>query len=127
MPALPGAAFELLDPFHRFVLPAAGGLVLGVAYWLLPATSRTVGIVHVLERLHYHQGRMPGRNLVVQFIGGAVALSGTLSGFVFGIGTSDPLTYTTVAALLATVAFVGCWLPARRATMVDPVSALKSE
>ena len=32
MPALPGEAFEWLDPFHRFALPAAGGLVLGVAY-----------------------------------------------------------------------------------------------
>ena len=32
MPALPGEVFEWLDPFHRFALPAAGGLVLGVAY-----------------------------------------------------------------------------------------------
>ena len=32
MPALPGEAFEWLDPFHRFALPAAGGLVLGIAY-----------------------------------------------------------------------------------------------
>lgn len=75
MPDLPGEAFEFLDPWMRFALPAGGGCVLALGYWLLPEAARLVGIVHVLERLHYHQGHMPWRNLLVQFFGGAVALA----------------------------------------------------
>ncbi len=75
MARLPGEAFEWLEPALRFAVPAGGGIALGVAYWLLPAPARTVGVVHVLERLHYHQGFMPWRNLAVQFFGGAVALA----------------------------------------------------
>ena len=75
MPGLPGDSFESLDPLTRFAVPTAGGLLIGIGFWLLAAPARTVGIVHVLERLHYHQGHMPLRNLLVQFVGGAVALA----------------------------------------------------
>ncbi len=43
MPDLPSEAFEALEPIQRFALPAGGGLLLGLAYWLLPAPARTVG------------------------------------------------------------------------------------
>lgn len=75
MPALPGEAFEWLDPAARFAVPIVGGLLIGLGYRMIPAAARTVGVVHVLERLHYHQGHMPVRNLLVQFFGGAIALA----------------------------------------------------
>lgn len=75
MPDLPGEAFEWLEPWQRFALPAAGGVALGLAFWLLPGILRTVGVVHVLQRMHYHQGYMSWRSLLVQFFGGAVALA----------------------------------------------------
>ncbi|MGR8919059.1 MAG: chloride channel protein [Gammaproteobacteria bacterium] len=75
MAELPGDAFEWLGEQAQFLAPALGGLVLGALYWRLPAAARTVGVVHVLERLHYHQGHLPLRNLLVQFFGGAVALA----------------------------------------------------
>lgn len=58
---------------------------------------------------------------------GSLALARFLRGIVFEVGTADPLTYGAVALLLSAVALVAAWLPARRATRVDPVEALRSE
>lgn len=68
-------SFEHLTPGMRFLLPVLGAVLLAVIYWRLQPASRTVGIVHVLERLHYHQGHMPLRNVLVQFFGGVMALA----------------------------------------------------
>jgi len=58
---------------------------------------------------------------------GAFALSRLLSSLLFGIAPSDPTTYVAVAAVLALTALVSCYLPARRALRVDPVTALREE
>lgn len=57
----------------------------------------------------------------------AVAFTRLLKGLLFGISASDPLTFGVIAALLVGVALLACWLPARRATKVDPLEALRSE
>ncbi len=57
----------------------------------------------------------------------ALALSRYLASSLFEIKPSDPATYFAVAALLACVALAACWIPARRATRVDPVVALRYE
>jgi putative ABC transport system permease protein len=58
---------------------------------------------------------------------GAWALSRVLAGQLYGISARDPLTYAAVATLLGAVAFAATWLPARRATRVDPMISLRSE
>ncbi len=66
--------YEALGTAARVLLPLAGGLALGVLFQLIPAAARHTGVVHVMERLYYHQGRLPWRNAAVQFAGAAIGI-----------------------------------------------------
>lgn len=60
-------------------------------------------------------------------VAGALALSRVLSSLVFDISVRDPLTYVAVAVSLAAVALVACVIPARKASRIDPIVALRYE
>jgi ABC-type antimicrobial peptide transport system permease subunit len=60
-------------------------------------------------------------------LAGALGLTRVMKGFLFGVSATDPLTFTLIAALLLFVATLACYLPARRATKVDPLIALRYE
>ena len=67
-----------------------------------------------------------GISLVVG-LAGAFAATRLLNSLLFGVGASDPVTFVAIVLLVSAVAFIAAWLPARRATRVDPIIALRAE
>jgi putative ABC transport system permease protein len=81
---------------------------------------------HVLA-LVVGQGVMTAVAGIAIGLAGALALSRTIEGLLFGVQSTDPLTFAAVAALLLGVALTACAVPAWRATRVDPTRALRAE
>ncbi|HFE37246.1 MAG TPA: chloride channel protein [Gammaproteobacteria bacterium] len=66
--------YEDLPAYLIFLLPLAGGIIIGALFHLIPADKRQVGVVHTLEQIKHHQARLPVTNFVIQFIGAAISI-----------------------------------------------------
>jgi CIC family chloride channel protein len=73
-------SFELLERSQQVAMPLIGALLLAAALARIKPRNLRVGVMHVMERLSRHQGRLPLRNALVQFAGGIVALTSGFSG-----------------------------------------------
>jgi putative ABC transport system permease protein len=60
-------------------------------------------------------------------VAGAFAATRLLNSLLFGVGASDPITFAGIVLLVSAVGFIAAWVPARRATRVDPIVALRAE
>ncbi|MBK5255520.1 MAG: ABC transporter permease [Vicinamibacteria bacterium] len=115
------------------VLLAALG-IFGVMSYAVVQRSREIGIRMALGAHPAAVMSMVFRNAAVLVLsgialglGGALALSKSLGGLLFNLSPTDPLTLGGVAILLAGVALLASFLPARQATRVDPLIALRNE
>ena len=66
--------YEALAPVLRLLLPVSGGLLIGLIWQYLEKSTREVGIIHVMERLDYHQAQLPLRNALAQFVGAGLSI-----------------------------------------------------
>jgi len=115
------------------VLLAAIGTY-GVMSFVVAEQTREIGIRAALgaQRLHILK-LVIGRGMILGTAGvlcgalAALALTRVLTGLLYGVTGSDPLTFVAVAALLLAVVALACYLPARRAIKIDPLVALRSE
>ena len=87
----------------------------------LGATSRAILVLLLRKGLV-----MVGTGLAVGLVG-AVALMRGLRSLLFGVSTTDPLVFAGITAILAVVGLAAAWMPARRATRLAPVTALREE
>jgi putative ABC transport system permease protein len=125
---------SLLSAFASVALLLSAIGVYGVLAFSVVQRSAEIGIRMALGaqrgdvlRLVLRQGLKPAIIGLVFGLAGALASSRVMRGLLYGIGPNDPVTFVSVMALLLIVATLACWLPARRASKVDPMNALRSE
>ncbi len=124
----------LLATFACVAVMLAAIGVYGVLAYLVSQRTQEIGVRLAIGatpadvvRLFVREGA--GLTLVGVACGlaGAVAVTRTLSSLLFGVTTTDPVTFTAVAGTLAIVALLASYLPARRAARVDPMTALRTD
>jgi putative ABC transport system permease protein len=124
----------LLGIFAGAALVLAAVGVYGVIAYAVSQRTHEIGVRMALgaERrailgLVLRQGMAMVIAGVVAGLAGALALARVVRGMLYGVGAADPMTYAVTAALLSVVAFAAIYLPARRATRVEPTAALRCE
>jgi putative ABC transport system permease protein len=124
----------LLAIFAGLAVALAMAGVYGVMAYVVSQRSSEIGLRMAMGagsfdilRLVLGQGlALAGIGLVLG-LAGAVAASRVLTSVLFEVKPNDPLTYVVVSAVLIVVALAACYFPARRATLVDPLVALRQE
>jgi len=132
--APPRLTSTLLGGFALLALIITAAGIMGVMAISVSQRTKEIGIRMALGASQGSVLRLvlrQGLTLIVVGLafGVGLALSGMklMQGLLFGIEPSDPLTLVGVTVLLVTVAALSCYGPARRATSVDPLTALRSE
>jgi predicted permease len=124
----------LLEIFAMIALSLAAVGIYGVLAYSVTQRRQEIGIRMALgARRSEVFALVVGQGMVLALIGLAIGLAGALvlarflSSLLYGVRPTDPATFAVVSLLLAAVAFMSCYIPARRAMRVDPMVALRYE
>ena len=125
-------AMQMLAAFALTAVLLAGLGIYGVISYMVSERTHEIGVRLAVGAQRADVARMvlrQGAGLALAGAGvgliGALAVTRAMLGILYGVSPADPLTFVAVTALLIGIAFAACYVPARRAVRVDPITALR--